>query len=333
MLSEHYLLTGSHSFLEEVYPFIAAKADLIIKMRHTRTPIKFYNEFITSEWGLEPHLEIMCAPARDGWVQGRMDHHYPLYWVNGFCYLGLVRAAQCAEELGLDGSRYRDEAEQLQAAMLAHAPALFGKNERDLVCAIWPTEWASADDALIRERFDLWWDTVRYPQGSHHPERLWTYFEIGTAHNYMRLGQRERTWVSLDYALDHHTAPGLYTWPEGEKDENSALLLWERTRGWDRVDFVTPAGWTGAEMFLLLRNCLAREDGDTLVLGEGIPKAWMDVSFQVHNLPTAFGKLSYRYHAPDRTVEVQIERTPKNWIRAAFPIPVDVQIAATAITT
>ena len=112
--------------------------------------------------------------------------------------------------------------------------------------------------------------------------------------------------------------PGTYGWPEGERDENSALLMWQKTRGWDKMRCVTPTGWTLSEMFLLLRDCLVREDGDTLVLGLGVPSGWLDKPFAVSNLPTHFGRVSYRYDPAERTVTASVERPPADGIHSAF---------------
>ena len=81
---------------------------------------------------------------------------------------------------------------------------------------------------------------------------------------------------------------------------------------------VTPTGWTLSEMFLLLRDCLVREEGDTLVLGLGVPSGWLDKPFAVANLPTHFGRVSYRYDPAERTVTASVERPPAGGIRSAF---------------
>ncbi len=322
MLSEHYLQTRDEDFLRTVWPFIKRKADLLVRARHTEVPIRVPYEFVTQEWALSPVTDLFCAPAHHGLIVGRMDHHYPLYWVNAFAYMGLKRAAECAAELNEDGSLYAAEAEGLREALHRHVPhpkTGFGTNERDVVAAIWPCEWSSADDEPVRGVFNSWWNTTRCPSGVYNPEPLWTYFPVGEAHNYLLLGQRERAWQTMEWYFANQSAPGTYGWPEGERDENSALLMWQKTRGWDRMHFVTPTGWTLSEMFLLLRDCLVREEGDTLVLGLGVPAGWLDKPFAVANLPTHFGRVSYRYVPEERTVAVNVERSVPGGIRGAFP--------------
>ena len=321
MLSEHYLLTGSLDFLRDVYPDIERKAERLIQMVHTEVPIKQHTEFCIPQMMLNPETDLMCMAAEDGLIVGRMDIHFPILWCSGFAYLGLRRAALCATALGLDGSRFDLEADRLQEALFRKAPGFFGKNPRDVNSAFWPTGWASRSDENIQKGFEDFWNNVRCPNGTYTREPLWTYFEAGQAHNYLLLGHRDRAWLTVENFLDAHTAPGLYTYSEGKDDENSALL-WQRTRRWDIIRYVTPHGWTAAELFLLLRDCLAREDGDQLIIGSGIPMSWMEKPFSVENMPTYFGRLSFKYEPIGNIVSVQVERAPKGGVVLDFPIPV-----------
>jgi hypothetical protein len=322
IISEHYLMTGSLDYLREMYPHIERKADLLCEMLTTTIPIKRYSDSRTPANMLAPDSDLMCLPAQDGMIIGRMDGHFPIMWINGFAYFALKRAAQCAEALGLDGSRYQQTATKLQQTLLRKTPELFGQNDRNPNSAFWPTGWASRDNKDIQEGFENFWNTVRYPNGVHAPEPMWTYFEAGQAHNYMLLGQRERTWVSLEYFLRHHIAPGLYTYSEGNSDENSSLL-WQRTRGWDHINYVTPHGWTAAEIFLLLRDCLVREEDDKLIIGSGVPAAWMQQAFSVRNLPTHFGSVSFSFTPETNTLDLQVDKMPTGGILAEFPAPVE----------
>lgn len=329
MLSEHYLLSGSLEFLRDVYPDIERKADLLIRMLHTDVPITGVTEIRTPQMMLAPDSDLMCLPADDGLIMGRMDGHFPIMWINAFAYFGLKRAALCASALGRDGTRFEDAANELRQTMKRRAPELFNKNDRDTNSAFWPTGWASHDDEAVRRGFEAFWETVRCPNGVYTREPMWTYFEAGQAHNYMLLGQPERTWVTIEHFLTEQIAPGLYTYSEGNSDENSSLQ-WQRTRGWDQIRYVTPHGWTAAELFLLLRDCLAREDGDKLIIGSGIPKAWLNQAFSVQNLPTYFGNLSFSYQPGDKALTVQVERLPAGGVQAEFPAMVDVRVAVSA---
>lgn len=320
ILSEHYLLTGDKEYLMDVYPHIKRRADLLMKMRRTEKPIKIFTEYTIPKCMLDPNTDILCIAAEDELIKGRMDHHFPTIWINGFAYLALKRTVQCAKALGLDSSVYEVEAEELKTALLKKSRQIFGHNDRDVNSAFWPTGWASRDDTFIEEKFDEFWDNIRCPKGKHSPEPLWTYFEAGQAHNFVLLGKRENAWVSIEWFLSNHTAPGLYTYQEG-LDGNTALL-WPRTRGWDDVNYVTPHGWTAAEVFHLLRDCLAREEGEALIIGSGVPESWMSENFEVRDMPTYFGKLSFKYNAAIRELEVNINNMPEDRIKLEFPISV-----------
>ncbi len=325
MLTEHALLTGDEAYLREVYPFIAAKAELLMRMATTEIPLKAPHEFCTHEQMLTPVTDLICLPAQDGLIVGRMDHHFPTFWVNGFAWLGLTRAAWAAGEVGEVGACFVQAAAGIRKSLERITEEQFGRNDRDVVCSIWPTGWADPRDPRIQERFDDWWARVRHPHGAMHHEPLWTYFEVGEAHNYLLLGQRERVWSVLEHFLTTHSAPGLYCYPEGERDENSASLLWQRTRGWDQIRFVTPNLWTSAELFLLLRDVLVREDGDRLVIGSGVPLLWMDAPFSIRNLPTRFGPVSFSYEPVGHRVTLEMDQAPPGGFTAAFPLAVDVE--------
>lgn len=326
ILTEHYLLTRDQQFLRDVYPHIQRKAELIREMRRTTKPIKRHQELRTPEMQLRADNPVLCFAAQDGLIRGRMDHHTPTFWVNAFSYLALRRAAQAARTLGYHDTWYDAEAEELHRALVTKSKTDFGKNDRDPNSAFWPTGWADPQDPVIAAGMEKFWNEVRFPNGKHSPELLWTYFEGGQAHNYLLMGRRDRAWVSIEMFLSQHIAPGLYTYSEGHEDENSCLQ-WQRTRGWDKIRFVTPHGWTAAELFLLLRDCLAREVDETLVIGSGIPETWMTKPFSVKNLPTYFGRASFAYDPAKRTLTASVERLPKGGVRSELPGSVQVVIA------
>ena len=324
MLTEHYLLTRDEGYLRDLYPHLRAGAELLMRMRRATAPLHHATEHVVPQYAFDPTLDILCAPAKDGLIQARMDWHLPVFWINSFAYLALRRVAECARILGEAGAEeYEAEAEAVREALLAAAPRSFGQNDRDVNSALWPGGWALADGTcppVIRAAYDRFWVTVRCPGGQYTPEPLWTYFEAGQAHNYLYLGDRERTWQTIEHFLTHQTAPGLYTYHEGNGDENS-FGLWQQVRGWDRIRYVTPHGWTAAEVFLLLRDCLAYEDGGRLILGAGVPEEWMsqEQPFGVTDLPTHFGRVSWSYDPPSGELSVEVEHPPAGGVVVALP--------------
>lgn len=72
-------------------------------------------------------------------------------------------------------------------------------------------------------------------------------------------------------------------WPEA---------IHPRTRGGCMGD--GQHAWAAAEWILLIRNCFVREEGRSLILGSGIPEAWLqtDAPLTFGPAPTRFGELS-----------------------------------------
>ena len=174
-------------------------------------------------------------------------------------------------------------------------------------------------------KYDEFLNNVRFLNGEYLPEPLWTYFEAGQAHNYLLLGEREKIWSTIDWFLNNHTSPGLYSYHEGYGNDN---LLWQRVRGWDDYYIVTPHGWTASEFFLLLRDCLAREEGDKMIIGSGIPEDWMMSEFKVTGMPTYFGKLSFKYEPKCRKLTTYMENHPAGGIISDLPGEVNVEIVS-----
>jgi hypothetical protein len=118
-------------------------------------------------------------------------------------------------------------------------------------------------------------------------------------------------------------ATGLYTYHEGDGDENSSGL-WQRVRGWDRIAHVTPHGWTGAELFLLLRDAMLYEDEGELVIGAGVPAAWLEARspFGIAEAPTYFGRASWQLipDGPGWRLAVSTERGAEGY-RVCLPLP------------
>ena len=319
IMTEHAKMTGDDDFLRDVFPYIQRNAELIVRMRHTTVPIFGKTEIRTPEMMFGPSADLICRPAKDGLIVGRMDGHFPRFWVNGWAYLGLRRAIEAGRRLGEDVSAWESELADHKAAIERTMPGNFGENDRDYTGSIWPTGYADPNDPEVREVFEKFWHRERFPDGVHHPEPEWTYFEAGQAHNFMFLGQRDRTWVTIEHFLTNSTAPGLYTQHEGIGDENSSLQ-WQRSRGWDLTPHVTPHGWTSAELLLLLRDCLARETVDgALVIGSGIPESWLASDFAVTGLPSHFGAIDFAWNAGASTLTVSTARPVPGGIVSELP--------------
>jgi hypothetical protein len=234
-----------------------------------------------------------------------MDHsvQHALGWVNHWAIGGLREAAYAAQQLGRprDVRAFLNEADDLQEALVryAHAHPDFFEQERSINSLLWPT-WAWAnhlEDA--RSGFDGWYARFREPGGKFNPEPYWLYFEFAQAHNALLFGQRQRAWQVVDYRLRHQDLPGLYGFREGgqgvgTENATQGVTLIPMLRGCQKMDSITPHGWSQAEFWLLQRALLLEEWQDGLLLFAGIPESWFQPGGRIafRNLPSAYGVIS-----------------------------------------
>ena len=96
----------------------------------------------------------------------------------------------------------------------------------------------------------------------------------------MLAGSREAGFGTINLHLAHEQMRGWYALDEGG---GSGSGTWYRTRtNWphskerpgDNHAVAMPHGWAIAEFWLLLRDSIAFEDGDSLVVFGGVPPEW-----------------------------------------------------------
>lgn len=305
-LVQHYRTTHDKNWLEHIYPAIQRKCDWLFRMRRATQPIQVIVDTpVLAFTQAERASGVICMPARDGIIQGAMDHgiDYALGWVNHWALCGLREAAYAARELGHVGdmARYGAEADALHAALVQHAerdPAFF-EHERTVNSLLWPTGAWQSDIERARHGFETWWQRNRERDGMYQPEPYWLYFELAQAHNALLMGKRDLAWRSLDYRLRHQDLPGLYGYREGGDGigtENAihGVTLINQLRGCQKFESITPHGWSQSELWLLQRATLVEEWHDGLLLFAGVPDHWLQPNARItfRNVPTWYGCLS-----------------------------------------
>ena len=93
-------------------------------------------------------------------------------------------------------------------------------------------------------------------------------------------------------------------------------------------DEANAAGW--------LRYLFVREEGDELLLGQGIPRAWLRPGKRigVENACTHFGKMSLMYEADEVGITATLqgpERNPPSRIKLRFRMPVGKGVSALTV--
>lgn len=335
VLGEHYLLTRDTAWLRSVYACVRERCAVLAELRRCRTPYHAPQSRVLPEARRRPDGNLVAEPARHGLIQGRMDWHRPVFWVNAWALAGLRRAAELAAALDEDDDALAWSAEAHEVAVALASPAAkFGSNERDFVGAIWPTDARHPQDPATREEFDRRWRTLRLDEHNvYHGEPRWRYFELGEAHNLLRLGYRDRAKLVIEQFLRSQDAPGLYGWAEGDFTGDPSGD-WRFIRGWwpgehvdaNRGSAIVPHGWVAAEMALLLRDLLVFEDDGVLVLGAGVSAEWLrDAPLGLADAPTHYGQLTWRLTPQTETrgwtLNIACDPPPPLGYRVRLPLP------------
>lgn len=302
-LVEHYRLTHDKEWLERNYAHIARKCDWIFRMRRATEPIRVVTDApVLSLSHTYRTLGQICAPAEDGIIMGSMDHHIAKSWCNHWAIEGLRGAAFAARELGReeDAKRFTEEADELKEALrtFANKTEEYFDWQRTATSLVWPTRAWEEDAEGIAGKWDEWWEKNRGNGENYKPEKYWLYFESGQAHNGLRLGRREQAWRVAEHLLTNQDLPGLYGWREGKDGVGMANVMQGVTivndvRGCQRLDSVTPHGWSQSEFWLLQRAMLLEEWRDELLLFSGVPQEWLAPGRRIafRGLPSWFGRI------------------------------------------
>jgi hypothetical protein len=295
-----------------LWPHACRKAELILQMASTEKRMRMpYVGPIVPEHRKRNDLDLLCDPARNGLIIGRMDFGRPASYITAVSCQGLRAAAALARRLKhpKEAERWLAAAEGLQKAWLA-APQW--KEPRTYISGLWPTWVAAPEKAAYREQLERHSDPRSYLP--------WTYFSAAMTHQWLFLDQPERVWQNFEWFCGAQTSPGLYTWWEGTHEENT-FHLWENVRGWVSPPHVTPHYWTAGEMLALEVDMLAYVDESgsepVLVIGGGVPKAWVGKPLRVAGLPTSAGLVDWSWREGKMHVTVH-GRRPKLRLGAAF---------------
>jgi hypothetical protein len=291
-----------------LWPHVERKIDLIYKMLSTDQPIyRPLFGMMVPEHLNRPDLGLVCDPARDGLITGRMDFERPVLHINAITYRGLLSAAEIADRLqhSEQAGEWRARAAKLQVAWFKAFRPPESENDHTYITALWPTGVVGHDVRPFLETLDRHWTKLRDEQGGFRMRPLWTYFDVAEAHQWLFLGRPDRSWKTIDYFWKNQPSPGLYTFWEGDGEENS-FGRWAHIRGWVKPPYVTPDNWAGCEMLMLQADMMAYRDPfvkePTLVVGAGIPVGWMSRPMSVRGVSTDLGVVDWTWQGSQMKV-------------------------------
>jgi len=307
----------------EMWPHVYRKAQLLNAMRDTKIPFRAPPSGpIVPEHRAKPDLDLVCEPSINGLINGRMDWHSPLLYINAVAFGGL----RCAADFALRGGQnaladnWRELARDIQSAWFDALETSHADNQRSAICGLWPTNIAAPLRLTYLKLLEKRDQSTLDAAGAPLEWPLWTYFHFGEAHQWLLLGKAERAWTTLEWFWNHQSSPGLWTWWEGNREENS-FGDWESVRGWANPHCVTPHCWTAAEVLALQLDMLCHlnfDEEQTLIIGAGVRGEWLDAPLRVANFPLDGGFVDWQWHPAARFLEVWLsDLAPDLSVRAA----------------
>jgi hypothetical protein len=279
-----------------MWPHVYRKAQYILRMMSATGPIRevVYGPIVPRHIK-DANLDLVCDAAKNGLINGRMDWHRPLLFVNGVSYRGLLSAAAMANRMGAPMPEWTKAAEQLRAAWWTGFDTAERNNERTSIVGLWPSGVAADQPERYRAAVEAQWKKTRTAEGGFQKRPEWTYFDFAQAHQWLYLGDREKVWQTLEWYWKNQSSPGLYSFWEGSGEENG-FGLWEQIRGWVKPTCVTPHYWTASELLALQLDMLAYVDEKgVLVAGAGIPDGWAKKPMKVEGIATKAGVAAWSW--------------------------------------
>ncbi|MFN7992408.1 MAG: hypothetical protein U0Q18_02335 [Bryobacteraceae bacterium] len=286
-IHQHWLLTRDLAWLREKFPAAEQVAEMIRYYRTTPGP----------HWVSTRRLAFgndLAASEREELKPGRCDGLHPEY-TEAFDIAGLRSAADLAEALGKteQAASWRSLAQRLFAAyderFGAHLAREYGSYGVMWPCRLYPYGSGKAHDQFQNT-------------GAQQPTS-WRYFPLATAHQGLLAGNRAAGHGTLQIHLAHEQMRGWYAFDEGGGSGSGGWhrlrTRWpcDRSKPGSNSSVAMPHGWALAEFWLLMRDSIAFEDGNRIVLFGGVPEAWFRAAegMAAKGLATYFGPLDIVY--------------------------------------
>ena len=324
LIMEYYRYTHDHTFLAGMWPHIARAVAYIDTLRAQRMTPEYAAPDKRAYYGLLPQ-----SISHEGYSAKPMHS----YWDDFFALRGLKDAADAATLLGRaeDARRIaasRDEFRHdimtsIGLAMAAHridyipgSVELGDFDATSTTIAVAPTgELAHLPEPALRATFERYWRAVsRRPDST-----MWdayTPYELRTVGTFVRLGWRDRAQRLLVQFLHDRRPTAWNEWAE---------VVWRDARAPKFIGDM-PHGWVGSDFIRSVLDMFAydRERDSALVVGAGIPAAWVDAApgVIVRGLRTPHGTLDFTMRGNGTAVRVEMSgrmTVPPGGIALASP--------------
>ncbi len=309
LVAEYYRYTRDAAILDAMLPRVLRAAAYLDSLRQERLTPEYAAGERREFYGILPP-----SISHEGYSAKPMHSYWDDFWaLRGFrdaAYLARTggRAEDAARLAAVHDAFARDLAASIAAAMERHGidyvPGCADLGDFDATSTTIALSPAAAQELLppgaLERTFEKYYGFFRDRRDGA-PWEAFTPYEIRNIGAFVRLGWRDRAQELLDYFLAAQTPPGWRQWPE---------VVWSDTRT-PRFVGDLPHGWVGSDYMRSLLDMFAYVDepAEALVIGAGLPPAWLEPApgVVVRHLPTPYGPLGYSMVRRGDTIELRIE--------------------------
>ncbi len=295
LVAEYYRFTRDVGLVAELWPQVQAAVEWIERARAQRMTEEYRREDKRPFYGLLPE-----SISHEGYA-ARPVHSY---WDDFWALRGLDDAARLAAVMGELETAARwallrdDFRSTLKASLLAVAgrhgldylPAsveLADFDPNSTAIALYPVDVVSAlPSEMVERTFERYWAIFQARLAGVEPWDSYTPYELRNVPAFVRLGRRAQALEVLN-ALMRDRRPLLWRqWPE---------IVW-RDVLWPRFIGDMPHAWISALFIEAVRHLFVyeRTADAALVVGAGLPPAWIQAGVGFRRLPTHYGILHFR---------------------------------------
>lgn len=314
VIGETSRILGDPTYDAAMWPHVERRVKLVREMLEATRPVrKAFAGPVVPAHARDPDLDLVSEPAERGLPDGRMDWRQPKFFIAAISYLGLNEASEFAARHGrrAEAAEILEMAERLRTDYrIAFADA--SRNAQDLaeertfISGLWPSN--IADPEQYGTRFRAAMAGLQTEAGIPNARPDWTYFSLAQAHQWLWLGEPERASAMLQWFADEDPIPGLHVYWEGGSgggNEGDVFGLWRGIRGNVKPSSVTPHYWSAAESLLLSLDmlALARPETNSIVIGAGVPRQWLNRPLSAKNVRTPLGRISWWWDGQKLKVE------------------------------
>jgi hypothetical protein len=308
LAAELYRYTQDKDALAAVWPRIDAAARYMETLRQSERRIA--NPVL---FGLMP-----ASISHEGYSEKPMHSYWDDFWaLRGYkdaadmaAVLGDTAAAQ---RLATQRDEFRhDLYASLDASTRAHgisylpgAAELGDFDPTSSTIALTPGgEQQHIPPVLLQSTYEKYWDFFRARRDGSKAWDDYTPYELRNVSAFIRLGWRERAAELLDYFYADQRPRAWNQWAEVVgRDARQPRFLGDMPHGWISSDYIRAA---------LDSFAYEREADHALLLGEGVPTAWLPgAGIGLHGLRTPYGPLSYSLAAQGTKLTLRIDAMPR----------------------